>query len=175
MVLPDEDAADIYQNTNANLQANSNTNVSGPAANNLNKIYNAGNINTKLVYGNIYEFRIRLTDTSGGGPTVNDNPVYSSPSPQTPILFKRYVAPNALRIQDLLETKESKFFTDNAIKVQRPLLGYPSVVFTGKYTDPVSLLKAASLSMMNKEAFGISDPDVSMVEITVEIKNTANG
>ena len=37
-----------------------------------------------------------------------------------------------------------RFFAGNSLDVSRPLLGYPSVVFTGKYADPIPLLQAAS-------------------------------
>ncbi len=169
MVLHDEDAADIYQN-NADVKADPLTNVTGASQNNLNKIYSPANINTELLYGHIYEFRIRLGDTSGGGPTVDENPVYDAPAPLATTHFKRYVAPNALQIADLIPNDDSKLFTDTSVKINRPLLGYPSVVFTGKYTDPVGLLKTASQNMLGKQAFGISDPDVASIEIIVEIK-----
>ena len=73
--------------------------------------------------------------------------------------------------------------------IKRPLLGYPSVVFTGKYANAVDLLKKAAedqveIAKQNRqfidngesekvkplEAFGISDPDVESVEITVEVR-----
>ena len=49
-------------------------------------------------------------------------------------------------------------------------------MFTGKYADPVTLLKAASDAELAKPkpeergAFGIADPDVESVEITVELQ-----
>jgi hypothetical protein len=168
MVLHDDDAADIYQN-NADVKTDPLTNVTGAAQNNLNKIYSPAIINTELLYGHIYEFRVRLGDISGG-PTVDEKPFYNAPSPIATTHFKRYVAPHALQIQGLVPNDDSKLFTDASIKINRPLLGYPSVVFTGKYADPVGLLKTASLNMAGKEAFGIADPDVESVEIIVEIK-----
>ena len=55
------------------------------------------------------------------------------------------------------------------------MLGYPAVVFTGKYADPVTLLKTASDAELTKASararrFGIADPDVDSVEITVELQ-----
>ncbi|MDQ2751668.1 MAG: hypothetical protein M3R72_01440, partial [Bacteroidota bacterium] len=169
MVLQDDDAADIYQN-NKDVKPDPLTNVTGATQNNLTKIYTPANINTTLLYGHIYEFRIRLGDISGGGPAVDESPVYDAPSPITTTHFKRYVAPAGLRIADLIPNDDSKLFNDSSIKINRPLLGYPSVVFTGKYVDAVSLLKTASQNMAGKEAFGISDPNVTSVEIVVEIK-----
>ncbi len=169
MILHDDDAADIYQNNN-DVKPDPLTNVTGATQNNLNKIYAPANINTQLLYGHIYQFRIRLGDTSGGGPTVDETPAHDAPSPITTTHFKRYVAPVGLRIADLIPNDDSKLFSDSSVKINRPLLGYPSVVFTGKYADAVSLLKVASQNMVGKEAFGISDPDVESVEIVVEIK-----
>ena len=77
MVLPDPDAAAIYQTTNVDVTAdpvdagnNTGTGVSGPAQNQLNAIYAAGAINTQLRYGHNYEFRVRMQDLSGGAPDI---------------------------------------------------------------------------------------------------------
>lgn len=169
MVLHDEDAANIYQNNNTTLKSNPDTNVTGPVQNQLNKIYSPKNISTYLQYGDIYEFRVRLGDMSGGGPAASDEPVYAADSPIATTHFLRFVAPNSLRIDDL-PSNTTDFFNQSSIKIKRPLLGYPCVVFTGKYADPISLLKTASQNLMGKTAFGIPDPDVAMVEIIVEIK-----
>ena len=64
---------------------------------------------------------------------LTENPAYDSPAPMATTHFKRYVAPHALRMQDLIPNDDIKIFTDASIKINRPLLGYPSVVFTGKY------------------------------------------
>ena len=50
------------------------------------------------------------------------------------------------------------------------MLGYPAVVFTGKYPDPVPLLQAASDAAVGKGDFGIPDPDVQRVEVVVEVR-----
>ena len=47
------------------------TGSSGPAQNQLNKMYAPGQLNTALRYGEQYEFRIRLQDLSGGGPALS--------------------------------------------------------------------------------------------------------
>ena len=77
MVLPDPDAAAIYQTTNVDVTADpvdaandTGTGVSGPAQNQLNAIYAAGAINTQLRYGHNYEFRVRMQDLSGGAPDI---------------------------------------------------------------------------------------------------------
>ena len=55
--------------------------------------------------------------------------------------------------------------------VRRPLLGYPSVVLTGKYADPISLLQAASDALKGVESFGIPDPDVLQIQVDVEVRS----
>ena len=68
MVLPDEDASALYQH--ADVKARTDTHVSGPPENKLNKVYEPSGIATKLRYGESYQFRIRLADMSGGGPEL---------------------------------------------------------------------------------------------------------
>jgi hypothetical protein len=175
MVLPDDDATSIYQHDD--VLDNSRTNVkSGPvnANNNLNKLYAPTPITTTLRYGALYDFRVRLADMSGGGPDANHEPTNHVASQIATVHFKRFVAPNAPRISRLPVNTEDGIFHDAEITLKRPLLGYPAVVFTGKYQekglDPVMLLKQASIDMAGQEAFGIADPDVDRVEITVEVQ-----
>ncbi|HJR08189.1 MAG TPA: hypothetical protein VJ842_13085 [Pyrinomonadaceae bacterium] len=170
MVLPDNDAAAVYQTTNPTLKPDTpNTGVTEAAKNRLNELYTPALINAELRYGRQYDFRVRLRDLSGGGARVGVNPVHQTSSNIAKCHFKRYVAPNQLRIREL------PFNTDDAtaipeLNIQRPLIGYPAVVFTGKYADPVSLLSAAAVASARKQAFGIADPDVDRVEITVEVQ-----
>ncbi len=168
MVLPDDDAATIYQNTD--VQANPATNVTGAPANNLNKTYNPAPITATLRYGKFYQFRIRLGDMSGGGPEVGRAPDQETPSQIADCHFKRFVAPNTIRIDGLPVNTDDILYTDTKLTIKRPLLGYPSVVFTDKYADPVTLLQKASKDMAGKEAFGIADPDVDSIEIIVELQ-----
>ncbi len=176
MVLPDNEAADIYQ-TNAPLVKadpedpvkDTGTGVSGPAQNRLNEVYEASLINTALRYGHQYDFRVRLRDISGGGAAPGATPALESPSAIGHCPFKRYVAPSQPRLAGLPVNTDAPSDPDS-LSITRPLLGYPAVVYTGKYADPVTLLKAASQDMAGKEAFGIPDPDVAQIEVTVELE-----
>ncbi|HVN24508.1 MAG TPA: hypothetical protein VMT71_11095 [Syntrophorhabdales bacterium] len=168
MVLPDGDAAAIYQNQD--VKPDPSTNVKGGPANNLNKLYTAAPITTPLQYGNIYQFRVRMGDMSGGGPASDKDPAYQSVSQIATVHFKRFVAPTTIQIDNLPVNTDQQYYSGGSLAIKRPLLGYPAVVFTGKYVDPVSLLKQASIDMAGKEAFGIPDPDVGSVEITVELQ-----
>ena len=173
MVLPDEEASALYQH--ADVKTNMDTHVSGPPENKLNKVYEPSGITTKLRYGESYQFRIRLGDMSGGGPELGRTPQDETPSQKTTCRFKRYVAPDTVRIDGLPNNTDEILFVDTKLTLKRPLLGYPSVVFTGKYADPVTLLQKASDAMLAKQpkdqqAFGVADPDVDSVEITVELQ-----
>ena len=174
MVLPDEEAAAVYQTNNPKVKpepASTGIGVSGPAVNKLNKIYAAFPPTAGLRYGERYEFRVRLRDLSGGGPALSPAivPIHKTQSSVAKCHFKRFVAPNQVRCEGLaVNTDELSPLTK--LKLRRPLLGYPAVAYTGKYADPIGRLKAASVAMAGKEAFGIADPDVDRVEIAVAVQ-----
>jgi hypothetical protein len=173
IVLPDKAAARIYQS-----DAENNTPVK------ISETYSAIESNTKLVYGNEYQFRVRLSDISGG-----------SPSPFTPTLagfsvshigktlFKRYIAPHKVTIEnedEIQSNTDDQNFSGNSLKLSRPLLGYPAAVYTGKYTNAVDRLADSVQNLLNiqqqsgdtagAKAFGIPDPDAIAVEIKVEVE-----
>ncbi len=210
MVLPDEDAATVYQTTNPNLDTDpdgqpatdkdgapvtTGTGVTGAAKNNLNQLYNPGPINAELRYGRTYQFRVRMQDISGGAPAIERTPVNESPSDIATCLFKRYIAPIQPRIQEIEAIPNAQagelhpvIGTDgpselNELNIRRPKLGYPAVVYTGKYNDPIQrLLNQSNLSLdvdnanhshnaEHRVGLGIADPDVNQVEIVVEIES----
>jgi hypothetical protein len=169
MVLPDDEAISIYQN-DQDVKADPLINVTGAPQNGLSKTYTQVPIHTSLLYGKIYDFRVRLSDLTGGGPDAGGKPVTDGESPVTTCHFKRYVAPTTVRVQNVPPNDDGKVFEDASLKIQRPLLGYPAVVFTGKYANAVALLKQASQDLKGVEAFGLADPNVETVEITVEVQ-----
>jgi hypothetical protein len=131
-----------------------------------------------LFYGKIYDFRVRMADFTGGGPLSTDEPTADNqgPAPISTIHFKRYVAPQPLIWPD--NPINGDLFTGDAIKVKRPRLGYPAVVFTNKYPNAIALLKADSDAAAGNipakktgRDFGLADPDVDRVEIVVEVRS----
>jgi hypothetical protein len=163
LVLPDEDAADIFKTEQAQGRSVS-----------LGRMYvPVGLAAVPLRYGFTYDLRVRLMDTTGGGPEESDDPQQESPSPVVTIPFVRHVVPEPVRIPGLPKFPDAAldaFYVGATIEVSRPLLGYPSVVFTGKYADPVTRLKAASDAAVGKDSFGIPDPDVTRVRVDVEVR-----
>ncbi|MBK6506332.1 MAG: hypothetical protein IPG02_11870 [Ignavibacteria bacterium] len=176
LVLPDNTAALIYKNAEEKFK---------PVT--VSDSYTPNDVNVKLLYGKDYEFRVRLSDISGGGPS----PSSSSPEGLPPSFigktpFRRYVAPHTVTIvneSDVKENVDGHNFDASSLKLSRPLLGYPDVVYTGKYNDPVGRLTQAVQDHIDLQestendpirkgakAFGIPDPDVSAVEIKVEVE-----
>ncbi|KQS34498.1 hypothetical protein [Pedobacter sp. Leaf194] len=146
-----------------------------------------------LVYGNDYQFRVRLMDISGGGPPAAAKALNGGEKPVADLHFKRHIAAGALKILnindvfDKLPAKEVKPIIDTSIlqniitadrpvlKIKRPLLGYPAVVFTGKYTDAVGKLSAILNDLPPGERksvdIGLCDPDVDCFKVRVEVKS----
>ncbi len=194
-VLADPETDVVDENNNPVLDNNGHpartgTGVQpGGVKNQLSQLYNPGPINTALRYGNNYEFRIRMQDLSGGAPALAANPVNETASDIVSCRFKRYLSPNQPRIQELDPTgadDNALVNNDNpieiaALNIQRPKLGYPAVVYTGKYADPVQRLinqsnqgidvdpNDHSVNAQHRVGLGIADPDVDRLEIVVEI------
>jgi hypothetical protein len=175
LVLPDEDAAALYHTEGA-----------GGA---LGRQYTPlGLDDIPLRYGNSYQLRVRLMDPTGGGPEEGDTPIHEAPAPVATVPFRRHVVPEPVRIADLTtfpppapaadpEAPDAPLFAGNALHIGRPRLGYPSVVFTGKYVDPITRLQAASDRSLDPDpasrdrvAFGIPDPDVQRLRFDVEVR-----
>jgi hypothetical protein len=165
LVLPDAEAAKLNKTDLAGVQ--------------LQNLYDAVGLDKPgLYYGHIYDFRVRLADFTGGGPdsTQEPDPLNQGPAPVSTIHFKRYVAPEAVIFPH--NPVDGGTFKGHNIHLKRPRLGYPAVVFTNKYTDPIHLLTLDSNKAMSSVAhntpgrdFGLPDPDVDRVEITVEVKS----
>lgn len=190
IVLKDTDAVRIYQNDQSDELNEDGTPKKVEAGN----LYDEVKAAVDLRYGNRYRFRVRMMDISGGGPKIEEQLYNNAPSPFSKWSFKRYIAPGLCRIEqpvDLSEAKtgffnetinagESVFDASPVIKIQRPTLGYPAVVFTNKYQlaglDPVQLLidnveqqKLAGTPAAKVQIHpAIADPDVEKVDIKVE-------
>jgi hypothetical protein len=78
-----------------------------------------------LRYGQVYQFRTRLADLTGGGPEPAD------PSPSdagaTTLTFKRYVPPKKVQFG----TPTADGSGNQILTVDRPLINYPEMVFAG--------------------------------------------
>jgi hypothetical protein len=184
LVLKDSDAVLIYKNDQALAALDDPT----PKQVGAGKAFDEVPVDAELLYGHTYDFRVRLMDISGGGPT-DQPPVNIAAAPTSSVHFKRYIAPSLLRIEKpaKLTVNEIEFFNETKIdavtsqfnanpslNIQRPLLNYPAVVFTGKYQgigqDPVQLLINSVNVQGDNKTPAIADPDVTKLEIKVEVE-----
>lgn len=194
LVLKDTDAIAIHRNYEARLHSTDATPTKAVEAGNMFDEVSAG---VDLRYGWRYQFRVRMMDISGGGPAIHEEVYNNAPAPTSKWHFKRYVAPALCRIEKPAALREVKteFYNELAgedgatrfdprpvLTIQRPLLNYPAVVFTGKYqqlnSDPVQLLiqsvdaqlQGGSADAPKNIQPAIADPDVDRVEIRVEVE-----
>ena len=86
--------------------------------------------------------------------SLTKSPAVESPSAIGRCHFKRYVAPNQPRIADLPKNRRHAGRSRFSLSIERPFIGYPAVVYTGKYADPVARLKQASRDMLAASAGG---------------------
>ncbi|WP_027376530.1 hypothetical protein [Kaistella palustris] len=146
-----------------------------------------------LRYGEDYQFRIRLMDISGGSPAPETEPLNGGQKPIADVHFRRNIkagALNVLNIDEFYENQTSELVKDasvlenilgegNMLRIKRPDLGYPGVVYTGKYSNAAQLLKDKINAIVppgdpterKQHSIGLPDPDVNSFEIIVEVKS----
>ncbi|OBX26616.1 hypothetical protein LX77_01083 [Gelidibacter algens] len=129
-----------------------------------------------LKYGNVYAFRVRLSDISGGGPGPKSNSQNKGEHKIAVQKFKRYVAPQPPTIKIAKD--------GNSLVIERPRLNYPAVLYTNvdtkKATDELLEDRKELIALRNRDdatrnfhtwlrEVSLPDPDVAQVEIVVEI------
>ncbi|RYZ55319.1 MAG: hypothetical protein EOP49_03065 [Sphingobacteriales bacterium] len=190
LATSDKDAADIYQLNNESVRDRNNGTETGKIIpKKTYRLYEQDkDHHLPLIYGKRYEFRVRLMDLSGGGPLFNDEPARGGENPVEDHPFKRYVGAGSMMVDELenyhrtapsptpgnpapdLSLLETILQDGDTLHISRPLLSYPAVVFTGKYSNPVELMKARISTVSNQRPFevGLPDPDVDAFMVTVE-------
>ena len=123
-----------------------------------------------LRYGFDYDFRVRLADLSGGGPPPDAEPNPKNPArrPIATVPFRRLIRPKAVSLQvapgDKLQPDQLTY------QVLRPLLGFPEAVFTDAPGAEAALLADIAAAGPENREPGIPDPNVSDLEVLVEVK-----
>lgn len=121
-----------------------------------------------LRYGEQYEFRVRLVDQTGGGPGPDEQPANPAPQPLAPLHFQRWIRPQSVRLDTVLPVIADPAHAPDSISVRRPLLGYPEYVFAGGAA--ADLLADLPQATTDSRAVGLPDPDVTSVEIQVQVE-----
>ncbi len=125
-----------------------------------------------LRYGQSYEFRVRLNDHTGGGPGLGESPANPAPQPLAPLHFWRWVRPQALRLDTKLPVVPDPLNPPVSVVVRRPLLGYPAYVMAGGAA--ADLLADLAQAATDKRSVGSPDPDVTAVEVVVQVASPAS-
>jgi hypothetical protein len=120
----------------------------------------------RLLYGNTYDFRVRMADLTRGGPDETvPSPVPPGDSIST-VAFQRHRPPGPIEV--LGRPPELV----RQVRIAKPRLGYPESLFTGAATFADLELDLDKLSADRTIAREVSvpDPDVLSVEIQVQVK-----
>lgn len=197
MVLPDKEAQEIHQLSAEKLYFEEKLGEKNALNTVPKKTFNPylqhpdGSL--LLSYGENYDFRIRLMDISGGGPAIGDKMLNGGQNQIATVHFSRNIAASALKIENAERFFQSQSKTDvkdmsilenildddNTLRIGRPDLSYPSVVYTRKYSDAVSLIRnrIENITVPNNSddrrefIVGLPDPDVNSYMVTVEVKS----
>jgi hypothetical protein len=144
-----------------------------------------------LLYGTTYEMRVRLADVSGGGPGTGDLPVNETISERARVRFSRFVPPKGFRVSS--DATAASPLRPTRLVLRRPIIGYPEALFTPRYGgNPVirEATRAAMLAQLGLDpggsplprnervadlgGVGVPDPDVTAVEIRLEVRALAH-
>ncbi|MCJ1350795.1 MAG: hypothetical protein MMC33_000776 [Icmadophila ericetorum] len=124
----------------------------------------------QLLYGNSYDFRVRLMDHTGGGPTLTGSPIVPGPSPIATIPFQRWVPPQPLTINNPPPAQPDPTNVPKSVSLSRGLLEYPAVVCTGFPNAINALFADLPAAIAANRHPGLPDPDVTQVLITIEVQ-----
>ena len=123
-----------------------------------------------LRYGRSYQFRVRLVDHSGGGPTEGAESVVPALAPIGRIDFRRFVRPQFLTPINRPPATPDPTAPPAALTLRRPLLGYPMVVFTDVAGAEALLRADLPAAKLAGREVGLPDPDVVAAEIDVQVR-----
>jgi len=121
--------------------------------------------NVELRYGRTYDFRVRLVDHTGGGPSEDDDPANPAPNPVGSLGFKRHVRPSPVIVDDPPPPIADATDPPDTLRLRRPRLGYPAYIFSGG--DGADLLADLTTAKTEARSVGLPDPDVAFAEIEV--------
>jgi hypothetical protein len=161
LALTDQDLSNIHARPDMQVPE------AGPRL--LNREKSFVPVDDKLVplqYGETYDFRVRLADLTRGGPDATADQPDPPGSSVTTVTFRRRLLPGPIEI---LERPQPDL---RQVRIAKPRLGYPELLFTGAATvaDLEKDLDAISADPNLTREAGVRDPDVLSVEIQVEVK-----
>jgi hypothetical protein len=126
----------------------------------------------ELRYGKRYQFRVRMVDTTGGGPDIiRAKPVQHGESPIATIHMKRHRKPGIVEIDALTLDPDG---TAPSLRIWRPKLGYPEAMYASGPSARTALLAQIAANdagdPANATPPGIRDPDTAYIKVRVLIR-----
>jgi hypothetical protein len=125
-----------------------------------------------LLYGHTYDFRVRLTDLSRGGPVVTDEAINPAPAPVCVFPFRRLVPFKQVAISNLDQTATTSA-PQTTYLIARPMLNYPAVVFAGVANAVNALLADMPNAQAQHREAALPDPDAVTLTIEVQVRQLA--
>ncbi len=130
--------------------------------------YQSKNANVvSLFYGGEYEFRVRMVDTTNGGPEITDNQILPGESPIYGLQFKRFVPPKTVEWLEEEPTPQNASITN--YRIFRPKIDAPQALYTqypnvrGAILDIINANKEPTASVItNPSVYDIDTPILSM-------------
>jgi hypothetical protein len=186
LVLPDDRAAQLdasgaladpgtYRDDNIPARPGQKTTVFEPV---LTKV--------EPKYGKEYEFRVRLSDLTGGGPFESEAELNDAPATSASAFLKRFIAPKQVKVvpqspQPNPNNATAVFYEGTSFEIFRPRLGYPALLFTELDTatafkhllDDKKFLhtgKAPGEHIKEQRDVSYFDPDVDLLMVIVEAR-----
>ncbi len=117
-----------------------------------------------LKYGEKYEFRVRLVDTTNGGPDLEKEILLPGDSPVTGIHFRRYVPPGPVNWPESDPDPQDASLTRYTIS--RPRIDLPQALYTA-YPNVRDILLAIQQDNKSLADADKNDPSVPDVDATI--------
>lgn len=117
-----------------------------------------------LLYGNRYEFRVRMVDTTNGGPALDDEQQLPGESPVCKVHFKRFVPPGPVHWPQVDPDPQRATLTQYTIS--RPRIGAPQALYT-PYPNVRANLLAIYQGNRGLVPADIVDPSVPDIDTTI--------
>lgn len=123
----------------------------------------------KLLYGNKYEFRVRMVDTTNGGPVLDDKATLPGESLICSVHFKRFVPPGPVSWPEKDPDPQKASLTRYTIS--RPRLGLTQALYT-RYPDVRAILLTIQKKNKNRPATEVIDasvPDIDTPLLSIRV------
>jgi hypothetical protein len=117
-----------------------------------------------LLYGNEYEFRVRMVDTTNGGPVLDDARILPGESPVCGVHFKRFVPPGSVRWPERDPDPQNATLTRYTIT--RPKIDLPQALYTA-YPNVRAELLAIQQGNRGLAVADVTDPSVPDIDTPI--------